>query len=164
MIKTTIATLFLMLTMSVHAEPEVELLYSDLKVKLPGQFTLIGDVGGEDNILIIRYGSDKGKNYIAFTDMTNDKSLDYGCPIKVFFDDLFSGDDSTCNAENLSIMRETFIDNKDVELWQVGGYTVRYSGGKDKSFAFISAEDGKLVKVDSDFLKKERYKTLLGDL
>ena len=125
---------------------------------------MIGDVGGEDNILIIRYGSDKGKNYIAFTDMTNDKSLDYGCPIKVFFDDLFSGDDSTCNAENLSIMRETFIDNKDVELWQVGGYTVRYSGGKNKSFAFVSAEDGKLVKVDSDFLKKERYKALLGDL
>jgi len=165
MIKTVIVVSFLMLTLNACSQSDIELLYSDLKINLPGEFTLIGNVGGNDNILIIRYGDEKGKKYVAFTDMTNDKSLDYGCPVKVFFEELFSGsNDSGCNAKNLSIFRETFVDNKEVEVWKAGSYIVNYSGGKGKSFVFVSGDDGKLVKVDSDFLKKEHYKKLLRDI
>lgn len=162
MFKAVIVSLSLIFAMSAYSQPDVELRYSDLKISLPSKFTLIGDAGGSDNILIIRYGKEKGKKFIAFTDMANDKSIEFGCPVNVFFQDLFSGSDATsCNEKNLDIFRETFITNKDVEMWSVGNYVVNYSGGKDKSFAFISGKDGKLVKVDSDFLSKDDYKKLL---
>jgi hypothetical protein len=51
-----------------------------------------------------------------------------------------------------------------VEVWKSGSYVVNYSGGNGKSFAFVSGEDGKLVKIDSDFLNKETYKKLLKDM
>lgn len=162
MIKAVIVSLSLIFAMSAYSQPDVELRYSDLKISLPSKFTLIGDAGGSDNILIIRYGKEKGRKFIAFTDMTNDESIEFGCPVNVFFQDLFSGSGATnCNEKNLGIFRETFITNKDVEVWAIGSYVVNYSGGKDKSFAFISDKNGKLVKIDSDFLSKDDYKKLL---
>ncbi|WP_198263144.1 hypothetical protein [sulfur-oxidizing endosymbiont of Gigantopelta aegis] len=122
-------------------------------------------MGGQDNILIFRYGNEKGKKYIAFTDMTNDITIEYGCAVNVFYNDLFSENKNTsCNLENLDIMRKTFIENKDVVVWKINNYILNYSSGKDKSFLFLSGRSGKLIKVDSDFIDKKIYKNIFKNI
>ena len=165
MLKITLSMILLTLSLNVFPESNMEVIYSELKFNLPDNFTLIGDMGGKDNILVFRYGDIKGKNYIAFTDMTNDNTIKYGCSASVFYNDLFSANsDTNCNIENLNIMRNAFIDNKEIVIWRINDYVLNYSSSKDKSFVFLSGKNGKLIKIDSDFIDKKAFKNIFKKL
>lgn len=168
MLRMVLASILLSLPLCVFSQSNIELVYSELKLRLPGQFTLIGalgDMGEQEDILVFRYGDKLGKNYIAFSDMTNDASIDYGCSINVFYNDLFSNNlDSRCNHENLDLMRKVFIENKEVSVWTINGYVLNYSSGKNKSFAFVSGRNGKLIGIESDFIDKKTYQNMLRDI
>lgn len=153
------------LSLPACAQPRIKLVYSDLNFNLPSSISAMGDAGGEQNILIIRYGDVRGKNFIAFSDMTNDSSVDYGCPASDFFHGVFSDRASpTCNKDNMSLMRQVFVEGKQVESWSVNGYEIAYSKGDKKTFAFVIRDNGKLVKIDSDFISKDSLKEMLENL
>jgi len=161
MLKTTLTTILLTLSLNVFSQPNIELIYSELKLSLPSEFTLIGHLEGQEGFLVFRYGNEKGKRYIAFSDMTDDASIEYGCAVNVFFNDLFSDNrDTPCNSETLDIMREAFIENRETAVWRVNGYVLNYSSGEGKSFVFLSGENGKLLKVDSDFIDKKTFQDI----
>ncbi|MDY6943653.1 MAG: hypothetical protein SVU69_11670 [Pseudomonadota bacterium] len=142
-----------------------DLKYSGLAFVLPSDFRVIGDLGGQENILIFRYSEQKGKNYVAFTDMSNDKSLDYGCHVNEFFNILFSPiENSSCNEKTLRIMSETFVSGAQTNVWKSDNYIFNYSETEEKTFLFISGKDGKLVKIDSDFLDDGAYKQITKNL
>lgn len=168
MLKIALFIVLLALSSNTFSQANIELIYSDLKLSLPNNFMLIGalgDMGGQENILIFRYGNEKGKRYIALSDMTNDTSVEYGCSIGLFYNELFSDNKNTdCNNENLNIMRKVFIENKEIAVWAVNGYVLNYSAGKGKSFVFISGENGKLIGVESDFIDKRTYKNIFKNI
>ena len=58
-------------------------------------------------------------------------------------------------------MQESFVAGRDVERWFSGEYSIVYSGNKKKSYIFIIGDNGKLVKVDSDFLESESIKKVV---
>ncbi len=161
MLKFILCLILSTLSVNVFSQPYTDLIYSDLKFTLPGNFTLIGNFGGKDNILIFRYGNKKGRNYIAFTDMTNDKSIDYGCSSNIFYIDLFSKNSSTsCNKDEIKILSTVFVDNNEIATWKTKKYTLNYSSNHTKSFVFISGKNGKLIKIDSDFINKDDFKNM----
>ncbi|HFB63994.1 MAG TPA: hypothetical protein ENJ60_00500 [Aeromonadales bacterium] len=161
MIKFILYLVLSTISINVFSQPYTELIYSELKFNLPGNFTLVGDLGGKDNILIFRYGDKKGKNYIAFTDMTNDKSIDYRCSPSIFYMDLFSKNNNTrCNKEKINILNTVFIDNNEIITWKTEKYTLNYSSDHNKAFVFISGKDGKLIKIDSDFISRKEFKSM----
>jgi hypothetical protein len=162
MLKTGFFIILSFFSISAFAKTNVELIYSDLKFEIPGNFSVVGDAGDNQNILIFRYGDELGKRFLAFSDMTNDKTINYGCPPSTFFKTVFlDTDKSECNQDNVKIMQESFVEGRDVERWSSGEYSIVYSGDEEKSYIFIIGNNGKLVKVDSDFLESESIKKVV---
>ncbi|WP_043518410.1 hypothetical protein [Halomonas sp. BC04] len=162
MLKLGLSVVLVLFSINTFAKTDIELTYSGLSFEIPGNFSMIGDAGGSQNILIFRYGDELGKRFLAFSDMTNDQTLSYGCPASVFFKNVFfDGDDSGCDQDNIEIMQESFVEGRKVERWSENDYSVVYSGDREKSYIFIIGDNGKLVKVDSDFLEKESLKKIV---
>lgn len=162
MFKTGFFILLSFFSISAFAKTGVELVYSDLRFEIPGNFSVVGDAGDNQNILIFRYGDELGKRFLAFSDMTNDKTINYGCPSSTFFKTVFFDTDKPeCDQDNVKLMQESFVEGRDVERWSSGEYSIVYSGDKEKSYIFIIGDNGKLVKVDSDFLESESIKKVV---
>jgi len=163
--KFMIALAALLISQIAISKSGTELVYSMVKFTIPSDYTLIADVGGSDNILIFRYGDEKGKRYIAFTDMTNDVSVDYGCKVDVFFNVLFSKDkNNSCNIDNLNVLDDVFIKNKKVQTWSTGKYQINYSSDGGSSFVFLGNRNGKLIKIDTDFLSEGEFRSIFRGL
>lgn len=165
MLKFGFSVLLLLFSINAFAKTNVELVYSDLRLEIPGNFSVVGDAGDNQNILIFRYGDELGKRFLAFSDMTNDQTISYGCPASVFFKHVFFVmDKSECNQDNVKIMRESFVYGRHVETWSENKYSIAYSGDKDKSYVFIIGDNGKLVKLDSDFLDYESFRKIVNGI
>lgn len=144
------------------AKTNVELVYSDLRFEIPGNFSVVGHAGNNQNILIFRYGDELGKRFLAFSDMTNDKTINYGCPVSTFFKGVFfNSDNPECDQDNIKLMQESFVEGRDVDKWSSGEYSIVYSGDNKKSYIFLIGDNGKLVKLDSDFLEGEAFKKVV---
>ena len=85
MLRVRLLFILQIISASVFANTDIELAYSDIRFKIPRNFSAVGDAGGSQNILIFRYGDEPGKMFLAFSDLTNDKSINYGCPASIFF-------------------------------------------------------------------------------
>jgi len=163
--KTILALFILIFSCSSFAGQSIELIYSNTQFKIPAGFSVIADAFGTDNILVFRYGDVKSKRYLTFTDMTSDSSVEYGCGVATFYTVLFSArKDKTCNKENLMILSDVFVKDRDIEVWSYGSYQISYSSGKKDSVVFLAGPDEKLVKIDTDFLEKEQVKSMFSGL
>jgi hypothetical protein len=162
MLKLGLSVLLLLFSISAFSKTDIELVYSDIRFKIPGNFSVVGDAGDNQNILIFRYGDELGKRFLAFSDMTNDQTINYGCLPSVFFNNVFFDiDKSGCNQDNIKLMQESFVEGRQVETWSSNEYSIVYSGDKEKSYIFIIGDNGKLLKVDSDFLDNESFKKMV---
>ncbi|WP_036191310.1 hypothetical protein [Marinobacterium lacunae] len=157
--------LFTLMSAQAYSDSDVEVVYAGNRFDIPPGFEVVGDLGGTNNILVFRYGREKGKNYIAFTDMTGDKSIEYGCSVDRFFLDLFSlATNTECNRNTMETMANTFVNDSMVDVWRSNHYVVNFSGDGKKTFLFLVSDDGKVIKIDSDFLDKDAYKKILNQL
>lgn len=162
MLKTGFFIVLSFFYVSAFAKANVELVYSDLRFEIPGNFSVVGDAGDNQNILIFRYGDELGKRFLAFSDMTNDKTINYGCPASTFFKGVFfNSDNPECDQDNIKLMQESFVEGRDVDKWSSGEYSIVYSGDNKKSYIFLIGDNGKLVKLDSDFLEGEAFKKVV---
>lgn len=165
MLKVYFSAFLLLFSVDAFSKPPVDLVYADLKFAIPGGVTVVGDAGDRQNILIFRYGDEPGKDFLAFSNMTSDATIDYGCPVNIFFKEVFFGDAKPeCNQGNVRLMQEVFVEERDIETWPSNDYEIVFSGSSGKSYVFIIGNDGKLVKIDSDFLDNASFKKVIGNL
>jgi hypothetical protein len=138
-----------------------------MRFKVPDGYSVIGSMDQGGGMLAFRYGKEKGKNYIAFSDKTNDSSIDYGCPPGEFYTELFSPTGSTgCHKKELDILTEGFLKGGVIKVWKTSNIIINYlNTGRDAgSFVFICRDDGKLIKVNSDFLTENGFQKMLADI
>jgi hypothetical protein len=143
---------------------KTELLYSGHVFSVPQNPTLVASIGGDDNILVLRYGPEKSKKYIAFSDVKSDESQSFGCEASVFFAAIFtasSGD--SCNSDELTAFKDVFVNGHDVGEWSGDKLKVYFSIGKDQSFLFAFDATGKMIKIDTDYLSKTELKDVVSN-
>jgi hypothetical protein len=141
----------------------IELYYAGHVFRVPANPAVIAATGGDDNILLLRYSSDKSKKYLAFSNMKSETNLDFGCATAQFFEALFTSRlDTSCHQEVLNSFKKTFIDGRDVGKWSSEKLTLYFSIHNEKSFLFAFDATGKSIKIDSDFLSKTELKNLVN--
>lgn len=142
---------------------KTDLFYSGHFFTVPQNAFVIASTGGDDNMLILRYGPDKGKKYLAFSDIRGDKSVDFGCDPSKFFGALFSNMSGIdCNQDQLSAFKKVFVNGHDVGSWSGDKLTVYFSVSNDQSFLFAFDSSGKSIKIDSDFLSKSELRNIVS--
>lgn len=165
--KTISILIFLLISSPVFSQAvnsSIELVYSGMKFRVPGDHVVIGSMGGNDNFLVFRYSNELGKKYIAFTNMTNNSNINYKCEMSVFFNDAFNENKkSKCNQDELKAFKKIFLVNKDFGEWNNEKYSFFYTIGKKDSFLFIVDTNGKVVKIDSDFIDKQGLKHIVRE-
>lgn len=150
---------------ALHADNRIELVYSDLRFSIPAGFTLVGDIGDSQNLLVFRYGDEPGKRFLAFADMTDDQTLDYGCAPGPFFRAVFFATAADkCDQALIKAMQDNFVTDQKVATWRQDSYSLAYSDHGKKAFLFVIGEDGELLRIDSDFLSGESLKQIAGDI
>jgi len=140
----------------------IELVYSEFKFKLPkGQVTTVASMGGEDDILVFKYSNELGKKYVAFTNMSNDSSINWGCELSVFYKDAFLGNtNSDCKKSELEAFNKVFLKENDSGVWGRNGHSVYYIIGDKNVVLFVVNPSGIVIKIDSDFLRKSGLKNI----
>jgi hypothetical protein len=159
--------LFLILPLGCNAENapgRIDLAYGGYVFSIPKNIVVVADAGGDDNILIFRYGQEKGKRYLAFTEMGKDKNLKFGCKPVEFFDSAFSKKEGTeCDNAQVLAFKKMFVQGRDVGEWAGNKTTVYYSIGKKQSFLFLFDKSDNAIKIDTDFLNKSEFKNIVSN-
>ncbi|KPP97671.1 hypothetical protein [Marinobacter sp. HL-58] len=165
MFKIGLAAVALILSFGVQAGDHIEVVFSDLRFNIPAGFTVVGDIGDSQNMLVFRYGDEPGKQFLAFSDMTDDQTVNYGCPVGTFFEAVFFETNAAeCDQALIQAMQENFVVGRDVATWSQDTYSLAYSDHGNKAFLFVIGEDSKLLKIDSDFLDGESLKRLADNI
>ena len=144
-------------------QSKAQLSYGGHLFAIPANASVILNAGGDENILILRYGAAKGKRYLGFSDMAADRSLDLGCRPSTFFAAVFAdGTAAGCNKEGIDAFQKVFVETKETGVWSGEKLTVYYSISDDHSFLFAFDKSGKAFKIDTDFLTKNELKDLVS--
>ncbi|MDX1695441.1 MAG: hypothetical protein R3208_16885 [Ketobacteraceae bacterium] len=150
-------------TVAQAATSLIELKYSGFSFSVPDNMVAIGSNGGRDNFLVLRYGPEKGKRYLAFTDMTNESSVMYQCDPATFYSHVFGViKNSDCNRVQLASFRDIFLSENNYEVWQSGDTTGVFVRASGMNYVFLLGDKGRVAKVDSDFLPKEQLRRVVG--
>lgn len=159
-----ISILFVLLFLPTSALGEgssVKFIYSDLAFYIPAEASIIGTKGGDENFTFFRYSTNKGKDFLAFSDMSKDNSSHYGCDPQTFFG-LLAGEPhpNDCNKSEVESFRQHFVGNSDKGRWNSAEFTVYYFVSAGQSFLFVFKDD-KTIKIDSDFLDKKELRDIV---
>lgn len=142
---------------------KTDLLYDGHLFSVPQEAFVIASLGGNDNTLVLRYGPEKGKRYLAFAGMKDDENAEYGCDQSAFFGALFTDSPGDgCNVEQISAFKSVFVDGHDVGEWAGDKLTVYFSIGSEQSFLFAFDSAGKAIKIDTDFMNKAQLKAVVS--
>lgn len=137
------------------AKPPIKtnVVYLNNHFYIPPQPTLAGTLGNNADLLIFRYSNEKGKKYVAFSNLKNDITIDLGCPLETFFEDLFEGETSnSCDNNQLSAFKKSFIEGHKIKTYTLGNRNAFYSAGESINFIFVFDKNGNAIKIESDFL------------
>jgi hypothetical protein len=163
--KSYLSLLLLLTIFGCHASinpVKTDLLYSGHVFSVPQNAFVIAAIGGDDNILILRYGPERGKKYLAFSDITGDNSVEFQCEPSAFFEALFTASTGEgCNQDELNAFKRVFIKNHDIGQWVGDKLTVYFSISQQQSFLFVFDDAGKAIKIDTDYLSKTDLKEVV---
>ncbi|PIE41026.1 MAG: hypothetical protein CSA49_05510 [Gammaproteobacteria bacterium] len=135
-------------------------IYSSFEFYVPSGATVVGFHGGSDSFAFFRYGNEKTKHYLAFTDMTNE-ATDYGCSAKEFYGHLAGlYGPSTCSKQEIESFKKVFVQGAKVGAWLGDEFTSFYFCKDDQAFLFIFAK-GKIVKIDTDYLSESALRNIV---
>jgi hypothetical protein len=119
-----------------------------------------------NNMLAFRYGEERGKRFVAFSDISNDKIIDYGCPVGEFYIEHFSPTGTTsCHKRELDALTDGFLKGSIKKVWETPDAVYNYLSNEHdlRSFVFICRKDGKTFQVDSDFLTEDDYRKMFDE-
>jgi len=167
MLRAFITILLFVSSQAAYSQDNMGFFYAGLKFKIPSnilQIATYNDHEGSDSIAF-QYQKNGTEKYIAFNEITGDKLIDYGCPVRVFYDSVFSGKNiAECNNKVVAILRDVYVQGKEVKQWSTSNYSINYSKGDDETFVYISNDEGKLVRIGSDLLSYQEVKKMLASL
>ena len=153
--------LLALFSISAHGAPSTRFIYSGIDFNIQSNASVIGSKGGDENFVFFRYGEEQTKKYLAFSDMSNDKSIKYGCKPKEFFSHLAGINVShKCNKSEVESFQKYIVSDSDKGEWSGEDFNAYYFVGMKQSFLFVF-KGKNLIKVDSDFLKKDGLKSLI---
>jgi len=154
----------LLLTLSPFSIAETNttrFIYSSLDFYIPSNPTVVGSKAGYDNFVFFRYGDEKGKRFLAFSNMTNDKSVNYGCSAENFYAKLIDENkDYSCNKTEIESFKKYFASNSETGKWNGDNFTSYYFYNIEKSFLFIF-KDNTSIKIDTNFLSLNELKDIV---
>jgi hypothetical protein len=166
--KNKISIFFLLLLCSRMINAQDMLLnHLGMTFSIPDGFSVIVSSDMGNNMLAFMYGEKKGKKFIAFTDLTNDTAIDYGCPPGQFYTELFSPTGRTkCHERELDILAEGFLKGGVTKVWKSQDATLNYLrfDEEEKTFVYICRADGRTIQIDSDFLTEDVFRGMLSDI
>jgi hypothetical protein len=138
----------------------VKFIYAGFDFYVPSNPTVVGVKGGEDNFTFFRFGSEKGSDYLAFTDITNE-SIDYGCSAQEFYAHLAGVSDiSTCSKSEIDSFKKIFVGDSEVGEWASDKLVSYYFYSRSKSALLIFSKD-KIIKIDTDYLSMPDLKNII---
>lgn len=137
--------------------------YSGMKFQVPGSPVIVGSLGANNDILLIKYSDTVGKQYISFG---TENSLDSGgCDWPEFFEETLSEKESyDCDEASVESFKSVFVEDADAGAWSAPERTYyHFLSDQKSSFVFFQSSNGNLIKLESDFLDSEGFRRVLGD-
>jgi len=151
---------------SVACSQDVTLVYSEMQFHIPDGYSVIGSTDLAGGMLAFRYSEERGKKYITFTSIKDNKTSDHGCLIGEFYNELFSPSKTTnCNKKHLDELKETLLKNRVTKVWRSSNAVFNYLkfDNSSDSIVFVCKNDGTTIQIDSDFFTEEDYKNLFDN-
>lgn len=144
------------------SSPFIEVMYSGFKLKIPESPLIVGYLGGAADSLVIKYSKSPGSRYIGFT---NDNDLYTGkCTPEVFFKKVVSEQSTDDCDGSVKAFRDVFSKDSDFGVWVNSKNKFYYFiNNEESSFLFLISDDGTVVKMESDFLKKSDFEKALSN-
>lgn len=141
----------------------LQVVYEGLKFYAPSNAKVVGFLGTDSDILLLKYSEQPGKKIIGFS---IDKELNYGsCEPKEFFEATLDFNSTNCGSEALDAFRHVFVKDRDHGAFSGTKGKFYYFIGKDHSTIFyvLDGANDRVLKVESNFLPKDKLKFLIHD-
>ncbi|MDX1634602.1 MAG: hypothetical protein R3280_08200 [Marinobacter sp.] len=146
-----------------QASQTLTAVYSGMKFQAPPSPVIVGSLGQNNDILLMKYSRRSGQQYISFT---VENGLDTGgCELADFFEAVMSmKPDQDCEEAAVASFREVVAHGTEFGSWkdELRDYYYFLSDQKP-SFVFFTSDNGNLIKLESDFLDAAGFRTLLGE-
>ncbi|MGQ7273984.1 hypothetical protein [Marinobacter sp. V034] len=145
------------------SEPTIQAVFSGVKFNIPNNPLIVGNLGQNNDLLIVKYSRELGKQYIGFS---KERDIDTGgCTADVFFETTIEDDDADtkCSGTAIDAFRKVFVEGASYGQWK-GKKREYYFFLKDEkpSFIFYTLTDGSVIKLESDFMDKQGFREMLG--
>ena len=158
------ALVFASLSACAQTDQYITAAYAGMKFQVPESPVIVGSLGMNNDILLIKYSETIGKRYISFA---TENSLDTGgCGWTDFFEaTLSNAPNHSCSQASVASLRHVFVEGTDTGSWKIEGDAYYYFlSDSDSSFVFFESNNGNLIKLESDFLDSHGFRRVLGDI
>ena len=159
-----IALAFASLPACAQTDQYITAAYDGMKFRIPESPVIVGSLGANNDILVIKYSETIGKRYITFN---TENALDTGgCGRSEFFEATLSKTDNhDCSQGSVASFRNVFVKGADSGIWKIGGKTYYFFlSDPGSSFVFFQSDNGNLIKLESDYLNSDGLRKILGDI
>ncbi|MDN6179753.1 MAG: hypothetical protein L0I84_01910 [Halomonas subglaciescola] len=148
----------------------MQVIHDGLRFRVPAGPLYVAHPGGGAEMLILKYSHVKGADYITFANELTVGGA--GCAPEALFQQVIKAadtDTATANAgcdEAVAVFQTMFARGRDVGVWAGDTHRFYYFlqppafifRDARRSFVFITAGDGSVVKMESDFLDKPGFR------
>ena len=159
-----IALAFASLSAYAQTDQYITAAYAGMKFQVPGSPVVVGSLGVNNDILLIKYSDTIGKRWISFgTENTLETG---GCGWSDFFEATVSDTAKhSCSQASVASFRHVFVEGAETGVWKIEGKAHYYFlSDSDSSFVFFESNNGNLIKLESDFLDSDGFRRVLGDI
>lgn len=144
--------------------PHITAAYAGMKFQVPGSPVIVGSLGANNDILLIKYSDIVGKRYISFgTENTLETG---GCEWSDFFEATLSQQEAHgCGRASVESFRSVFVQGANAGIWKIADRAYYYFlSDQGASFVFFQSNNGNLIKLESDFLDSDGFRQMLSDI
>lgn len=159
-----IALTFASLSACAQTDQYIIAAYDGMKFQAPASPVIVGSLGANNDILLVKYSDTVGKRYISFgTENTLETG---GCGWSDFFEATLSeAVNHSCAQASVTSFKNVFVEGADAGVWKIEGKPYYYFlSDSDSSFVFFQSSNGNLIKLESDFLDSDGFRRMLGDI
>lgn len=153
---------FISLSACAQTAPNITAAYAGMKFRVPGSPLIVGSIGANNDILLIKYSDAIGKRYISFS--TENTLETGGCGRAEFFEATLSEKEIYgCDQASIESFRSVFVQGADAGTWKIANRVYYYfMSAQDSSFVFFQSKDGNLIKLESDFLDSDGFRQMVA--
>ncbi|UQG54975.1 hypothetical protein MIH18_18350 [Marinobacter sp. M3C] len=138
--------------------------YDGMKFQVPESPVIVGSLGANNDILLVKYSHTIGKQYISFG--TENILETGGCGWSDFFEATLSENKAhSCDQASVESFQSVFVQGGDSGTWKIADKVYyHFLSDQGASFVFFQSNNGNLIKLESDFLDSDGFRRVLGDI